>query len=95
MQAQMAQRMKDNREVWCLYVAVIPGRVSQWPEYFWPVSQRGIPTTAQRNRVLRKLGYRRTSDIEPWDWQETEGAAGRVRVFASTEVHPDRAKEDA
>ncbi|MFF0183486.1 DUF6303 family protein [Streptomyces sp. NPDC005244] len=85
----MAQRMQDRREVWCLYVCIIPGRVSQWPEYFWPASQRAIPTTAQRDRVLRKLGYRRPSDFASWDWQETEGTGGRVRVFASIEVHPD------
>lgn len=89
MQAQMAQRMHNKREVWCLYVCIVPGRVSQWPEHCWPASHRGIPTTSQRDRVLKKLGYRRTSEAAPWDWQETEGPGGRVKLFASTEVIAD------
>lgn len=89
MQAQMAQRMQDKREVWCLYVCIIPGRVAEWPEHYWPASHRGIPSIGQRGRVLKKLGYRRTLGAEPWDWQETEGRGGRVKLFASTEVIAD------
>jgi hypothetical protein len=89
MQAQMAQRTPDKREVWCLYVCIIPGRVAEWPEHFWPASHRGIPTIGQRDRALKKLGYRRASDTAPWDWQETEGKGGSVKLFASIEVLPE------
>lgn len=74
---------------WRLYVATAPGRVADWPEYDWPASHYSLPTMGERDKALKRLGYRRPPGNTAWDWQETESANHRVQLFASIEVTPD------
>ncbi|MCX4549454.1 DUF6303 family protein [Streptomyces sp. NBC_01500] len=73
---------------WRLYVVVLEGRVSQWPEYdFGPTA--AVPTVAERSRALAGLGFVFTDGAE-WEWTEYSETHGDdtspVRLLASVLV---------
>ncbi|MGW3623202.1 DUF6303 family protein [Streptomyces sp. NPDC000880] len=82
--AQMAASWTSGR--WRLYV-VLPGPVSQWPEYHF--GGAAVPTVQERSRALNALGYAFTDDTE-WDWIEDiapgDDPASPVRLIASITV---------
>jgi hypothetical protein len=82
--AQMARTYKGN---WRLYVCTPPGKAAEWPRHDWPVSRRTIPTSGERDKILAKLGWRRSEDR--WLWDEYETGSHRVMLFASVEVIPE------
>ncbi|MFD7857327.1 DUF6303 family protein [Streptomyces microflavus] len=81
--AQMSSR--DGR--WVLYVALMGGGVSQWPEHdFGP---GGVPTLAERSGALTGLGFVLTGGAE-WEWTEylerPDDDTSPVRLLASVQV---------
>jgi uncharacterized protein DUF6303 len=72
---------------WRLYVVTAPGKALDWPRHDWPASHRSIPTVGERDKALKKMGFRRVGGY--WDWDEYEDGNGRARVFASIEVIPE------
>ncbi|WP_406484572.1 DUF6303 family protein [Streptomyces microflavus] len=81
--AQMSSR--DGR--WVLYVALMGGGVSQWPECdFGPGN---VPTPAERSRALTGLGFVFTDGAE-WEWTEylerPDDDTSPVRLLASVQV---------
>ncbi|WP_425281753.1 DUF6303 family protein [Streptomyces nitrosporeus] len=78
--------IRDGR--WCLYVALMRVRVSQWPEHdFGPAVQ--VPTVAERSRALIALGFVFTEGAE-WEWTEysetPDDDTSPVRLLASVQV---------
>ncbi len=85
--AQLARRRQPgNRARWVLYVCIIPGSVSDWPEHMWPARRTAVPTLAERRSELERLGYTTPKD-EAWEWTEDEDAEG-VTLIGSTAVVP-------
>ncbi|MFH9211441.1 DUF6303 family protein [Streptomyces globisporus] len=81
--AQLAHR--DGR--WTLYVVLMGVPVSQWPEHdFGPV---GVPTLAERSRVLTGLGFVFMGGAE-WAWTEygmwPDDDTSPVRLLATVQV---------
>ncbi|MDX2407617.1 DUF6303 family protein [Streptomyces microflavus] len=81
--AQMSRR--DGR--WVLYVALMGGGVSQWPEHdFGPGN---VPTPAERSRALTGLGFVFMDGAE-WEWTEyserPDDDSSPVRLLASVRV---------
>ncbi|MFI6726795.1 DUF6303 family protein [Streptomyces atratus] len=73
---------------WRLYVALLGGPVSQWPEHdFGPTVT--VPTVAERSRALTALGFMFTDGAE-WEWTEYSETHGDdtslVRLLASIRV---------
>lgn len=73
---------------WCLYVALMGGPVSQWPEHDLG-SSPAVPTVAERSRALTALGFV-FKDRAEWKWEEyseaPEDDASPVRLLASVQV---------
>jgi hypothetical protein len=60
-----------NRAHWELYL-VVYNSADSWPSHQWPVARRHqVPTIAERNDALARLGYALAPYAE-WDWQESE-----------------------
>ncbi|MCX5110671.1 DUF6303 family protein [Streptomyces sp. NBC_00378] len=59
---------------WRLYVVLLGGLVSQWPEHdFGPVVT--VPTVAERSRALAALGFVFIDGAE-WEWTEDNETHG-------------------
>ena len=68
---------------WELYIPTQGVPVGDWPTYAFAPG-RQLPLYSERDRALRKLGYRRTDPDKAWDWLEH----GDRRFLASAEVAP-------
>ncbi|MGI5048217.1 DUF6303 family protein [Streptomyces sp. JAC25] len=80
-------QMSSRGGRWVLYVALMGGGVSQWPEHdFGPGN---VPTLAERSRALTGLGFVFMDGAE-WEWTEypeqPDDDTSPVRLLASVQV---------
>ncbi|MEU4271276.1 DUF6303 family protein [Streptomyces sp. NPDC026092] len=90
MATTITAHMSNRQDRWRMYV-VLPGPVSQWPEY--DLGPGEVPTVRERSRALNALGYTFTGDPD-WRWTESsvwpDDPASAVRLIASIEVREAR-----
>lgn len=60
---------------WQLFIPTGGVAVGEWPTYAFPVGKQ-LPLTSERDRALKRLGYKRVDPGKVWDWLE-HGNAGR------------------
>jgi hypothetical protein len=68
---------------WELFVPLSDKPAGEWPAYAFAPG-RQLPTIRERERGLRRLGYKRTTEQAAWEWLEASGP----RPIATTPVAP-------
>ncbi|SCF79657.1 DUF6303 family protein [Streptomyces sp. Ncost-T10-10d] len=61
-------QMSNRAGRWRLYVVLLGGLVSRWPEHDFGLTAT-VPTVAERSRALAALGFVFTDGAE-WNWIE-------------------------